>query len=356
MSNRIATLAGRLPEDIDAMLVQSPVNRIYLTGMQSSAGSLFVTRDQAYFIIDFRYIELARNKATNAEVILQQNLYEQLGEIVLRHGIKCIGVESGYLSVASYLAHSAGIKGAELVFDNRCNDIILDMRRRKDKDEIALMQSVQDIADKVFTDMLGVIRAGLSEKEVALEIYRRGFLYGAQDLSFSTIAVSGINSSMPHGVPSDKQLQRGDLLTMDFGYRVDGYCSDMTRTVAIGEVAEEQRHVYNTTLKAQIAALDAIGPGKACSDIDKIARDIIHNAGYEGCFGHSLGHSLGVEVHEGPRFRAGEADLTEPSHVISVEPGIYLEGRFGCRIEDVVCITEDGYINLTHSPKELIVL
>ena len=217
------------------------------------------------------------------------------------------------------------------------------------------MQRVQDISDRVFSEIIGFIRPGRTEREVAFEIYRLGHLYGAQRLSFDTIAVSGINSSLPHGVPSDKPLKRGELLTLDFGYVLDGYCSDMTRTVAVGEIGEKERLIYETTLKAQLAALEAAGPDKLCSDIDKVARDIIYNAGFEGCFGHGLGHSLGLEVHENPRFSPAETVRTQPGMVFSVEPGIYIAGEFGCRIEDVICITPTGCINLTHSPKELII-
>lgn len=356
MTDKITALAARMPEDIDAMIIKSTVNRLYLTGMKSSAGTLLITRDKAYFIIDFRYIELAKRKVKNADVVLQANIYDQLSDLTAKHNIKRIGIESGYLNVADYLMLVSKLPNAEIVLDNSCNDIIIDMRKCKDSGELDTMQRAQNISDKVFEGLLSFIRPGLTEKEIALEIYRQGIILGADGLSFSTIAVSGINSSMPHGVPSDKEIKKGELLTLDFGYLLDGYCSDMTRTVAIGKVGEQEKQVYNTVLKAQLAALDAIAPGKVTGDIDKAARDIIYSAGYEGRFGHGLGHSLGVEVHETPSFREGDIALTQPGNVMSVEPGIYLEGSFGCRIEDVVYITNDGYINLTHSPKELIEL
>lgn len=179
---------------------------------------------------------------------------------------------------------------------------------------------------------------------------------GATGVSFDFIVVSGKNSSLPHGVPTDKKIEKGDFVTMDFGGIVGGYCSDMTRTVAIGNISDEQRLVYDTTLKAQLAALDAIRAGAVCGDIDKIARDIIYDAGYKGCFGHALGHSVGIDVHEAPNLSPNNQAVLQVGNVVTVEPGIYLENKFGVRIEDMVYVTEDGCINLTKSDKSLIVL
>ena len=179
---------------------------------------------------------------------------------------------------------------------------------------------------------------------------------GSEGVSFDFIVVSGKNSSLPHGVPTDKKVQKGDFLTMDFGAIAGGYHSDMTRTVAIGEVSKEQKDVYNTVLKAQTEAIKAVRPGVICKDIDKIARDIIYSAGYEGCFGHGLGHSVGVEIHERPNFNTRCDTILKKGTIMTVEPGIYLENRFGVRIEDMVWVTDDGCIDITESPKELIQL
>ena len=179
---------------------------------------------------------------------------------------------------------------------------------------------------------------------------------GASGIAFSTILVSGKNSSLPHGVPSTKLLEKGDFVTMDFGAAYGGYCTDMTRTVAIGHVTEEMKHVYNTVLEAQLMALAEIKAGKVCHDIDKIARDHIYANGYEGRFGHSLGHSFGIDVHETPGFAIGNTTILEPGMMLSVEPGIYLPDKFGVRIEDTIYVTENGCENITQSPKELIIL
>lgn len=179
---------------------------------------------------------------------------------------------------------------------------------------------------------------------------------GAEGVSFDFIVVSGKNSSLPHGVPTDKKIEKGDFITMDFGGIVGGYCSDMTRTVAVGGITDEQKMVYDTTLKAQLAAIDAIKAGAICGDIDKIARDIIYDAGYKGCFGHALGHSVGIDVHESPNLSPNNQSILQIGNVVTVEPGIYLENKFGVRIEDMVYVTENGCINLTNSKKELLIL
>ena len=179
---------------------------------------------------------------------------------------------------------------------------------------------------------------------------------GSEGVSFDFIVASGKNSSMPHAVPTDKKIEAGDFVTMDFGAVINGYRSDMTRTVAVGHVTDEQTKVYNTVLKAQTAALDSIKSGMVCKDIDKIARDIIYNAGYENCFGHGLGHSVGIEIHESPCFNLRDTTLLQSGMVLTVEPGIYLENNFGVRIEDMVVVTNEGCINITKSDKKLIVL
>ncbi len=356
MADKIRNLTIKMPEDLDAVIITSSVNRLYFTGLKSSAGTLLITKEKAYFIIDFRYIELAKRTIKNAEVILQEKLGEQLCVLVKKHQIKKIGVESGFMTIADYIAMSGMLGKDILSFDNRINDMIIEMRRYKSPEELKLMQAAQDIADRTFTHMLDFIKEGVTEKEISSEISRTNYLGGASGNSFETIVASGVNSSMPHAVPSDKKVQSGDFVTMDFGAVVEGYCSDMTRTVAVGQVRDEQRFVYDTVLKAQNAAFAVIAPGVPCRTVDAAARDLINAAGFQGCFGHGLGHSLGIEIHEEPRFNTVDPLSCAPGMLMSVEPGIYLEGRFGCRIEDVVTITGGGFVNLARSPKELIIL
>ena len=181
-------------------------------------------------------------------------------------------------------------------------------------------------------------------------------LRGGEKLAFDTICVSGVNSSLPHGVPGDKIIEAGDFVTLDFGVTVAGYCSDMTRTVAVGHATDEMVTVYNTVLQAQLAALDTVKVGVKCRDVDAAARKIIDDAGYKGCFGHGTGHSVGLEIHEDPRFSQKTEDVCRSGLIMTVEPGIYLAGKFGCRIEDMIFIGNSKVENLTNSPKELIIL
>jgi len=355
--DRIEKLMQSIPADLDGVFITSSVNRLYYTNLRSSAGILLATREKAYFLIDFRYIEIARRTIKNCEVmLLEGNGKAQLQKIIEKHGLKKIGIESSYLSVADYLRYKELLAPAELSFDNRVTEIITRQRMIKTAEEVKAIQVCQDLTDDTFSYILNFIKEGRTEIEVALEMEFYMRKKGAEEVSFSFIVVSGANSSLPHGVPGNKVIEKGDFVTMDFGAAIGGYRSDMTRTVAVGQVSEEQKRLYDTTLKAQLAALDAIAVGKDCAAIDKVARDIIYGAGYEGCFGHGLGHSVGLEIHEEPRFSPSANAVCEPGMIMTVEPGIYLEGQYGCRIEDMVYIQQDGILNLTHSPKELICL
>ena len=218
------------------------------------------------------------------------------------------------------------------------------------------MQKAQEITDATFSYIINNIKAGRTEREVMLDMEFFMRKQACDGVAFDFVVVSGKNSSLPHGVPTDKVIENGDFVTMDFGATVGGYRSDMTRTVAVGFVTDEQRKVYDTVLKAQLAALPAIHAGVVCKDIDKIARDIIYSAGYEGAFGHGLGHSVGIEIHENPAFNTRCETILKSGTVMTVEPGIYLENKFGVRIEDMVYVTDDGCINLTKSDKNLIIL
>ena len=218
------------------------------------------------------------------------------------------------------------------------------------------IRAAQAITDKAFLHMLEIIKPGLCEKDLQLELDYFMLKNGATGLAFETILAAGANGSMPHAVPSMNVIKEGDFVTMDFGAAHNGYCSDMTRTVAVGKISEEQEKVYNLVLNAQLAAIDAVKAGVPCNSIDAVARDMIYGAGYEGRFGHGLGHSLGLEIHENPRFSPLCSDLTEAGIVMSVEPGIYLDGQFGVRIEDIVMVTEDGCDVITKSEKKLITL
>ena len=356
--DRIEALLKKLPQDVDGAIITSSVNRSYLTGLRSSAGVVLVTRQGCYALLDFRYIEVAKKTIRNCEVILQDKLEEQLPELVKKHGIRRVALETGYQTIGEMTRYQKMLPEVEFLTDSRGNDAILELRKVKDEGELAAIRAAQKVTDTAFTAILDFIKPGKTEREIAAELEYLMKRNGGENPAFDTICVAGPNSSMPHGVPGDRPVQDGDFLTMDFGAMVDGYCSDMTRTVAIGHVTEEMDKVYHLVLEAQLASIAKIAPGVPCFDVDAASRDLIYGAGYEGCFGHGTGHSLGLEIHEEPRFShtVKKEVLCQPGVVMSIEPGIYLSGRFGCRIEDIALITDTGCEVLTHSPKELIVL
>ena len=338
------------------MLITGISNRFYFTNFHSSAGALLVSRDEAFFLIDFRYYEKAKQVIKGAKTVLCENLKKQALEILKKASIEILFLETDEVSVDTFSALRDTFEGLVVSKDNKINKAISDLRSIKSKDEIASIKAAQAITDESFSYILERIEAGRTEKEIALDVEFYARKNGSDGVAFDFIVVSGKNSSLPHGVPTEKRLQKGDFLTMDFGARVNGYCSDMTRTVAVGNISNEQKSVYNTVLEAQNAAFSKIKAGAVCRDIDAAARELIYKSGYDGCFGHGLGHSLGIDVHESPAFNTRDNTPLKSGMIITVEPGIYLEDKFGVRIEDMVLITAHGFENLTKSPKNLIIL
>lgn len=353
--NRILNLQEMLTDN-EAFLISSESNRFYVTGFSSSAGTVLITKSRAVFFIDFRYFEKAKDTVGSCEVVLYDKGDKGIYEFCKEQNIKTIFVESAHVSLSHHKYLCGVFDGIHISKENKLDTTLADMRAVKTEEELKLIKKAQSFTDKTFDYILPRITVGRTEREIMLdmEFFMRSL--GAEGVSFDFIVVSGKNSSLPHGVPTNKKIEKGDFVTMDFGGIVGGYCSDMTRTVAVGSITNEQRLVYNTTLKAQLAALDAIKSGAICGDMDRIARDIIYDAGYKGCFGHSLGHSVGIDVHESPNLSPNNQAVLKAGNVVTVEPGIYLENKFGVRIEDMVYITEDGCINLTNSKKELIIL
>ena len=273
--NRIEKLMKALPENADAAIITSDVNRRYFTGLGSSAGTLLAFRDAAYFIIDFRYIEVAKATVTGAEVILQDKLYEQLGELLKKHGAKTVAIETGYLTVGELDLYRTKLPECEFSTAPALNDAILEMRSLKDESEIAAIRKAQSITDAAFLEILDFIKPGKTEKEIAAYLEYCMRRLGADGLAFETIAAGGPNSAMPHAVPGDRPLQQGDFFTMDYGAAWGGYCSDMTRTVAIGEPTDEMRKVYETVLAAQLTGIGKAVAGVSCRAVDAAARDLI---------------------------------------------------------------------------------
>ncbi|MBQ7936807.1 MAG: aminopeptidase P family protein [Clostridia bacterium] len=355
MMNRIQRLQKELSVG-EAVLISSNANRLYFTGFKSSAGTLFITQNSADFLIDFRYFEKAQKSITACNVLLAEHSSQQLQEFAEQHQIKTVFVETSYVSVTEFKRFEMIFTAQTVSLDDTLDKKIRLMRSIKEPEEIAKINAAQKITDDTFSYILKHIHPGKTEREIMLDMEFFLRKQGSEGVSFDFIVVSGKNSSLPHGVPTNKPVELGDFITMDFGAVVDGYRSDMTRTVAVGKVSEKQRFVYNTVLEAQEKALAAIAPEKVCKSIDAIARDHIYSAGFEGRFGHGLGHSVGIEIHEGPSFNRSDETPLKPGMVITVEPGIYLPDEFGVRIEDMIAVTENGCENLTHSTKELIIL
>lgn len=336
---------------LDAVFVTDEKNQQYLSGFSFTDGFLLILKEKAYLVTDFRYKEAAERGAyADFTVAVPEGRFSFLEKTLSDAGVRRLGFEGGALTYAQYKRHKQRLKGI-VFFDVGAQ--IDRMREVKSAAEVAMIEKAQSITDAAFAELLSVLSPRMTEIEVAAELEYRMRRLGADGMSFNTIAVSGKQSALPHGVPRPVPLEKG-FLTMDFGARYGGYCSDMTRTVSIGRASKEMKDLYATVLSAQKAALGFLTAGVLCSEADAVARRII-DARYPGAFGHSLGHGVGLYIHEDPRLSAKNTEtiLTE-GHVVTVEPGIYLEGKYGCRIEDLVVIEPAGIKNLTKSKKELI--
>ena len=340
----------------DALLVSSELNCRYLSDFVFSDGYLLIESDYAFLITDSRYVEAAKNTVKDFEILCPKGTrIAAISELIEARNIKKLAVEDESMSVAEHKRFSEALP-CEIT--TGASELITSLRRKKTATELEKIAKAQSITDAAFEHILGFISPDVTEIDVALELEFFMRKMGADGIAFETIAVSGAASSLPHGVPTNTKFRRG-FLTMDFGAKFEGYCSDMTRTICIGRADEEMKKVYNTVLSAQKHALENICEGMLCKDADALARDIIKNAGYGDNFGHSLGHGVGLYIHESPSLspHAKEDSRLERGHVVTVEPGIYLEGRFGVRIEDMIAIDHNGSVrNFTKSPKELIEL
>lgn len=354
--NHDTKIAAQLKEyGLDAMLVTSAPGEFYAMGFHGE-GVALITPEETWYYTDSRYIEAAKQSITGgAHVSLPtggKNYRQLVQDLVAAHGIGKLGFEDAYLSVAEYDLWSAALS-AQLV---PASGLLTGLRMVKDREELAAMREAQRVTDEAFTEILNFIRPGLTEREVAARLTYIMAGKGAERNSFDPIVACGANGSKPHAVPSGRTIEKGLFVTMDFGCVVGGYCSDMTRTIAVGTPTDEMRQVYETVLQAQLAGIAAVKAGVKGSAVHNAAAQVIADAGYGDCFGHGFGHSLGIEIHEDPRFSPLWDRPIPAGATLSAEPGIYLPGKFGVRIEDVVWLTETGCENLTKSPKELICL
>lgn len=346
--------------EVKAVLVSSEINQRYLTGLNYTDGYVLVLPEAAYLLADFRYIEVARATAgsVGVEVVMPEGgMLPCVAGLLEKHAVRHLAYEEETVSCALRIRFAETFPGVELM--TGASRLIDSLRLVKDADEIAFMTQAQKLTDDAFAHILNFITPERTELEVALELEFYMRAHGSEGTAFETIAVSGANSSKPHGVPGDRKLTPNAFFTMDFGARWNGYCADMTRTVVLGKADDEMKRLYGTVLEAQTRAIESLHVGMPCCDADKVARDIIDNAGYKGCFGHSLGHGVGLYIHESPRLAASSPrEITlQPGHVVTVEPGIYIAGKYGCRIEDMITILPDGTVHdFTQSPKQLIEL
>ncbi|QOR36926.1 aminopeptidase P family protein [Clostridium sp. 'deep sea'] len=355
MGNRINKLRDLMKtQNLQSVLVVKPENRYYMSGFTGSNGFLVITQKSAKLITDFRYTEQATAQCPNYEVVLYKrtDLHEIINQALADESLTQLGFDKTFTTYASYLAYKEKIEAEIVPYEK----IIENIRLIKDETEIRNMQQAQTIAEDAFSKVLKMIKSGITELDVAVELEYNMKKLGAEKISFATIAASGKRSSLPHGRASQKVIEHGDFITFDFGAYYNGYCSDMTRTIVVGEASDKQREIYGIVLKAQLAALKMCKPGVNGKDVDKVARDIITQAGYGENFGHGLGHGVGKMVHEGPSLSPLSQDILQPGHVVTVEPGIYIPGWGGVRIEDMVIITEDGHFNFNKLSKELIII
>lgn len=339
---------------VDAVIVSSEINQRYLSRYPFTDGLLLVTLDHAELLTDFRYFEDAQKKADpQYTVVIPEYRFDHIREFFDNDGVKTVGYEDETLSCAEYARFAEafpkytfkGIGGA-----------IEKIREIKDEGELTDVARAQEIADGALAHLLSVIHPDMTEIDVALELEFQMRRAGAEGVAFETIAVSGAASSLPHGKPRNVKLQKG-FLTLDFGALCNGYCSDMTRTFSVGSADREMKKLYATVLRAQTEALAYLKEGADCREADRIAREIIDAVPeYKGTFGHSLGHGVGMFIHEAPRLSSRASAKLVSGNVVTVEPGIYLMGKYGCRIEDMVAVTRDGIRNFTRSPKELVEL
>ena len=356
--NHFAKIAEKLSAyELDGMLLTCEANRFYASGFHSTGtdGVALVTREGNFYFTDSRYIEAAHNKVQDAEIAMTDAAHpyvDLINAAMEKTHVQKLGFEDAYMTVADYRHYSEKLH-CQLV---PATELLISLRQSKDEEEIQRMIAAQRIAEGALDQIVKEIKPGVTEKEIAARLQYLMLAGGAENMSFDPIVASGPNGSMPHAVPTDRKIQDGDFVTMDFGCIYHGYCSDMTRTIALGYVSEKMDKVYHTVLEAQLAGIAATKAGVTGKAMDAAARKVIDDAGFVGCFGHSYGHSLGLLIHEAPNASMRNDKPMPAGAVVSAEPGIYIPDEFGVRIEDVTVITDTGCEILTKSPKNLIIL
>lgn len=349
MQSRIDKLLAAVGEG-RAVFISGYPNIYYYSGFTSGDAWLIISDSRKMLVTDSRYFVQARQQAPDFDIIDREDGWEKIFRSVPE---KEICIEENVMTYGFYQELRKKVPDKRF---HGAQKLIDAPRRNKDKDELKIIAEAEEIGSRAFLYMLEHMHPGQTEREIALELEMYMKKQGASGLSFETIAASGVRGAMPHGVASDKVVERGELLTLDFGCIYKGYCSDMTRTVVFGSPDAKQKEIYDIVLKAQTAALDGICKGISCKAADALARDVIKEAGYGKCFGHALGHSVGIEIHERPVFSPKSKDVLEEGNVLSIEPGIYIDSWGGVRIEDLIAVIDGKIINLSTAPKALIQL
>ena len=353
MNKRVQAFLDKMQEkELDGIIINNLKNVYYLTGFWGSNGTVFISRDRQILVTDARYIIAAKQEVTGFEIFAERDELTTISKIAKDMGLSRIGFEDE-ISVSYYHRMQAAFEGLELIPQTQ---FVEALRMIKDETEVATIRKACSISDQAFHDALEFIKPGKTEIEIANFLDFRMRELGAAGLSFDTILASGINSSKPHAHPMHKPVELGEAITMDFGCLYEHYVSDMTRTIYLGHVSDEQAEIYNTVLKANQALIDQAKAGLGFRDFDKIPRDIIVEAGYGQYFTHGIGHGIGLDIHEEPYFSQTSTEVIKSGMVLTDEPGIYIEGKYGVRIEDDILITDNGCELLTLAPKELIVI
>lgn len=352
--NKLERLRASMEKvNVDGLLITSTYNRRFMTDFTGSAGVVLISQKGAKFITDFRYVEQAGKQAAGFEIVQHTGtIIEEVGKQAKEMNISKLGFEQDHMNYATYKAYEKAIDGQLIPLSG----VIENLRLIKTTSEIKILKEAAAIADAAFTHILDFIRPGITELDVSneLEFFMRK--QGATSSSFDIIVASGVRSALPHGVATDKIIEKGDFITLDYGAYYNGYVSDITRTVAVGKPSEELINIYDIVLEAQLRGMAGIKPGMTGKEADALTRNLIEEKGFGQYFGHSTGHGIGLEVHEGPALSLRSDIILEPGMAVTVEPGIYLPGIGGVRIEDDTIVTLDGNEALTHSSKELIIL
>ncbi|ACB85292.1 M24 family metallopeptidase [Natranaerobius thermophilus] len=351
--DRLNRLRGKMSEhDIPALFVTKQENCRYLTGFTGSSGFILVTQDESYFLTDFRYVEQAEEQIPKDFKVIKHEfpMVKTLNELLKKLNIDQIYLEKNHITYEDYERYQENLE-ADIIPEK---DLVSELRKIKDKEEVEILSKAIHIADEAFVHIVNFIEEGVTERDLALELEYFMKKQGAEDISFDIIVASGHRSSLPHGVASNKKIQNGEFIKMDFGAKYQGYCSDMTRTVVLGKASEEQKKIYDLVFQAQMNALDNIHAGLTGKEADSFARLTIEKEDYGNYFGHGLGHGVGMKVHESPRLSPNHEDELVPGMTVTVEPGVYIPQWGGVRIEDIVLVQEQGCEVLTRSTKDLI--